>query len=498
MKAQLQNSDDNSRRMIDTGSEDPAPFRYRKQRRAHWNRVAREKEKGAGPGAFYHHLIRRYHRFLVPTGLRVLELGCGHGALLDAVKPAFGVGIDFSEQMLRCASQRYPGLIFIQADAHQVPVQQKFDVIILSDLVNDLWDLQRVLDELHPLCHRGTRLILNFYNNLWRIPLAVVKRLGWGADVLPQNWFAPHDVFNLLELSGFEVVKRAALILLPLAIPLISGLANRLLVNLPPFSWFALVNFTIARPAPARQESKVGQAPAVSVIIPARNEAGNIESIFKRVPSMGRQTELIFVEGHSADNTFAVIQAAMGRFPERKSRLLRQTGRGKGDAVRWGFKEAAGDILMILDADMTVPPEELPRFYEALVSGKGEFVNGVRLVYPLENQAMRFFNMAGNKFFSLAFSWLLGQPINDTLCGTKVLWKKDYESIAANRRYFGKFDPFGDFDLLFGAAKLNFKIVEIPIRYRARSYGRTNIDRWRHGWLLIKMVFFAARRIKFI
>jgi glycosyltransferase involved in cell wall biosynthesis len=213
---------------------------------------------------------------------------------------------------------------------------------------------------------------------------------------------------------------------------------------------------------------------------------------------MGAGTELIFVEGGSTDDTYDVIEKAIKNNSHRGTKLSRQTGKGKGDAVRLGFNNASGDILMILDADLTVPPEDLPRFYEALFKGKAEFVNGVRLVYPMEKEAMRFFNLLGNKFFSLFFSWLLGQPIKDTLCGTKVLWKKDYERIAANRSYFGDFDPFGDFDLLFGAAKLNLKIIEIPIRYRERTYGTTNISRWRHGWLLLRMVFFALRRIKFI
>src|SRR5262245_30925841 len=188
----------------------------------------------------------------------------------------------------------------------------------------------------------------------------------------------------------------------------------------------------------------------------------------------------------------------MAGHPERQCKLLRQTGVGKGDAVRLGFTQASGDILMILDADLTVPPEDLPRFYEVLRSGKGEFANGVRLIYPMEKQAMRFLNLVGNKFFSLVFSWLLGQSIKDTLCGTKVLWKVDYERIAAHRAYFGDFDPFGDFDLLFGAVKLNLKITDLPIRYRERTYGTTNIERWKHGSLLLKMVIFAARRIKFV
>jgi len=293
----------------------------------------------------------------------------------------------------------------------------------------------------------------------------------------------------LLLLAGFEPIRLTQEILWPLPL---GGLANRLLVRFWPFQHLAISNFMIARPAPERIKE-----PRVSVIIPARNESGNIKAIFSRTPQMGRETELIFVEGHSKDDTYAAIQREIETNPSTPSLLLRQTGIGKADAVRLGFSKAKGDVLMILDADLTVPPEDLPRFYEALVSGKGEFINGVRLVYPMEKEAMRTLNFLGNKFFSLAFSWLLGQPIKDTLCGTKVLWKKDYERIAANRSYFGDFDPFGDYDLIFGAAKLNLKIIDLPIRYRERTYGSTNISRWKHGMLLMRMVIFAARRIKF-
>jgi glycosyltransferase involved in cell wall biosynthesis len=281
---------------------------------------------------------------------------------------------------------------------------------------------------------------------------------------------------------------------LPLPIWLLADLCNRFLVKLWPFKYLALTNIIVARP---RADSRA-KLPTVSVIVPARNEAGNIADIFARTPDMGEWTELVFVEGHSRDGTYMSIEAAIAQNPERCCQLLRQTGTGKGDAVRLGFARAKGEMLMILDADLTVPPEDLPRFYEALCSGKGEFINGVRLVYPMEKQAMRFLNLVGNKFFSLAFSWLLGQPIKDTLCGTKVLWKRDYEAIDANRAYFGDFDPFGDFDLIFGAVKLNLKITDLPIRYRERTYGTTNIQRWKHGWLLLKMVMFAARRIKFV
>jgi SAM-dependent methyltransferase len=477
---------------------DPAKHRYRKARIANWDRVSQQKENPRRIGVFYQRLLQHYYKFLIPPGLRILELGCGHGDLLASLKPSLGVGVDFSGEMIRRASKKHPKLIFVHADAHEIAFKEKFDTIILSDLVNDLWNVQGIFEKLHSAAYPGTRLVLNFYNNLWRIPLSVIKRLGLGFEVLEQNWLSPHDIFNLLELSGFEVIKHSPCILCPLSVPLLSSLANRYMVRLLPFSWFALTTILVARPAPTREHDKLRKSPSVSVIIPTRNEAGNIRSILERVPCLGEKTELIFIEGHSTDNTYETIEKMIERFPDRKCKLLRQSGSGKGDAVRLGFETAEGDVLMILDADMTVPPEDLTRFYVALVSGKGEFINGSRLVYPMETRSMRFSNIVGNKFFSLAFSWLLGQPIKDTLCGTKVLWKRDYESIAKNRDYFGNFDPFGDFDLLFGAAKLNIKIVEVPIRYRSRAYGDTNINRWRHGWLLLKMVFFAARRMKFI
>jgi len=279
-----------------------------------------------------------------------------------------------------------------------------------------------------------------------------------------------------------------------ISIPLLEPIFNKFLVKIWPFNLFALTNLMIARPIFSTPKKDY----SVSVIVPARNEAGNIENIINLMPEMGSSTEIIFVEGNSTDDTYQTIQKKIQDYPYRKVSLLQQDGKGKGDAVRKGFNAAIGDILMILDADLTVPPEDLPKFFDALVSNKGEFINGVRLVYPMEQESMQFLNFLGNKFFSLAFSYLLGQPIKDTLCGTKVLFKNDYELIVENRKYFGEFDPFGDYDLLFGATRLGLKIVDLPIRYRERTYGSTNIQRWKHGWLLLKMVFYAAGRVKFV
>jgi SAM-dependent methyltransferase len=469
---------------------------YRQARVARWDAVARQLDTWTGWGTYYHRRLAEIYRFLVPPGQRVLELGCARGDLLATLEPSVGVGVDFSSEMIERASRRHPNLRFVHVDAHDFCLDEAFDIIILSDLVNDLWDVQTVLEQVARMATPRTRVIVNTYSRLWEPLLALAEKLGLGKPTLYQNWLAVEDVANLLILAGFEIIRHWEEVLCPLPVLLLAACANRWLVKLWPFKLLALTNFVVARPKPQPRLS--GGEPSVSIIIPARSEAGNVPQIFERTPHLGSQTELVFVEGHSKDDTYAAIERAIAAHPERPCKLLRQTGIGKGDAVRVGFANASGDILMILDADLTMPPENLPRFYKALRSGQAEFINGVRLLYPMEDEAMRFLNLVGNKFFSLAFSWLLGQSIKDSLCGTKALWKSDYDLIAANRAYFGDFDPFGDFDLLFGAAKLNLKIVDLPIRYRKRTYGTTNIHRWQHGWLLLRMVLFAAGRIKFV
>lgn len=471
---------------------DEAGNEYQRTRMMQWDRNAVKRDAWKGMGGWYHKRLAECYKFLVSPKQRILEVGCGLGDLVASLEPSRGVGVDFSAEAISRAKERHPHLEFHQLDAHDLSgLEGEFDIIIFSDAINDLWDVQRALEQVRKFCVPHTRLILNFYSHLWQLPLAIAQNLNLATPILSQNWLTVPDVTNLLNLAGFETIRNSNEILWPLPL---GGFANRYLVRLWPFREFALSNFVIARPVP----QPVKTNPSVSVVVAARNEEGNIKSIFERVPVMGSKTELIFVEGHSRDKTYETIEKEMSLHPRTSNLLFRQTGIGKADAIRLGFEKASGDILMILDADLTVPPEDLPRFYEAIVSRKGEFINGVRLVYPMEKEAMRTLNFIGNKFFSMAFSWLLGQSIKDTLCGTKVMWRKDYEDIAANRSYFGDFDPFGDFDLIFGAAKLNLKIVDLPIRYRERTYGTTNISRWKHGVLLLRMVSFAARRIKFV
>ena len=371
------------------------------------------------------------------------------------------------------------------------------DYILLNGTLHYERDIQGYLTRLREKMSIDGRLIITYYSALWRPLLALATRLGLREKTAEVNWLAHEDMFNFMQLSDFEVVRREPKVLMPVYVPVLSAVINRYLAPLPLLSAFCLLNVMVARPVARAASGRT--APSVSVVVPARNEAGNIEAIVQRLPRMGPADELIFVEGGSRDDTWQRIQEVSARPDGRVSvQIARQDGKGKGDAVRKGFSLAKNEILMILDADLTVPPEDLPKFYRAIVEGKGEFINGSRLVYPMEKRAMRFLNLIANKFFAIAFSYVLGQRFKDTLCGTKVISRENYSRLAKQRSYFGEFDPFGDFDLIFGAARMGLRIIEVPISYRERTYGETNISRWRHGALLVAMLAFAARRLKFI
>lgn len=442
---------------------------------------------------FYHRSIEKYTSFIIPEGKRVIEVGCGMGDLLAATRPSYGVGIDFAPNFIELASKLHPNLVFKVDDVEDLQLEEKFDYILLSDLTNCIWDVQKAFHNLRRLCHPQTRIIISQYNFQWEPILRFGEWLHIKQKQPAQNWFSNSDTRLLLELEGYQTIRIERKLMLPKYIPIFHTFFNTFLGNLPMFNRLDLVNFIIARPVLGDD-----QRYSVSIVVPARNERGNIENAIKRTPDFGTHQEFIFIEGHSADNTYEEMLRVKEAYPEKDIKVLRQTGKGKGNAVREAFDAATGEILMILDADLTMPPEELPKFYDALRYNKGEFINGSRLVYPMDKNAMRFLNLLGNKFFGMFFTYLLGQRLKDTLCGTKVLYKRDYEQIIRNRHYFGDFDPFGDFDLIFGAAKLNLKIAEIIIRYRDREYGSTQISRFSHGWLLIKMCAFAAKKIKFI
>jgi SAM-dependent methyltransferase len=463
--------------------------------RRYFQRLATERPRFPAGVDFLRRDIANTLRRLVPADARVLELGVGSGDTLAALPNPVREGIDLVPEALEAAQRRHPALSLALADALTFSRPERYDAIVCDRLVHTVPDVQRLLENAANHLAPGGRLFVTCFNFLWEDALTLAEKVGAKIPAPPANWLSESDLANLFELSGLESVKFEDRLLVPFDLPILGPIANRYLASLPGLRRLSLYRVYVLR----RRGEAPKRSASVSVVVPARNEAGNISAILARTPALGERTELIFVEGGSTDDTRAVIEREMARYqgPLQVS-LLHQTGKGKGDAVRLGFSKATGELLMILDADLTVPPEDLPKFYQAAVNGVADYLHGTRLVYPMEDEAMRFLNRLGNIGFSRIFTFLLNQPLKDTLCGTKVLWAKDYARLAANRSYFGDFDPFGDFDLIFGAAKLNLKIAEIPIRYKSRTYGTTNISRFRHGWLLLKMSVVAARKLKFV
>jgi len=441
---------------------------------------------------YYYGLLEKQYRYFVPEGKRVLEIGCATGDLIAALNPSYGMGVDISPKMVELAQAKHPSLHFFAGTVRDITIEEKFDYIILSGLIGELEDIQVFLQSLKRFCTPDTRIIIEYYSYLWQSLLKAAETLRFKMPQGEQNWLTLSDINNFLELAGFEPIKQERTTLLPFNIWGISFLFNKYLAKLPFFNALTLNHFILARPLFEHTKDY-----SVTILVPCRNEKGNIEQALSRTPLFGTHQEFIFVEGYSQDGTYEEIERVIKAYPHRDIKLFKQQGKGKGDAVRFGFAQAKAEVLMVLDADLTVAPEELPKFYEAIKSSKGEFINGCRLIYPMEDEAMRFLNLVANKFFGLFFSWLLGQRFKDTLCGTKVLFKHHYDELAANRHYFGDFDPFGDFDLIFGAVKLNLKVLELPIRYKSRTYGTTQIQRFRHGLLLLKMCGFAMKKIKF-
>jgi len=464
----------------------------------HADRIARDRVAWREKNSFFHDEDERYLRFLIPPGSRVLDIGCGIGDTLASLAPSHGLGIDFCSKQIAIARQRHPGLMFVEGDAEDpatlAALQGPFDYILVLDTIGSLEDCQKFIAQLHPLCTRDTRLVIGYFSHLWYPVLKFAELVGLRMPQPEQNVLSPQDLRSLARLADFDPVKSEQRVLSPVRMFGLGRFLNRFISVLPGIRQLALRHYLVAR-----SSKKAGEEFAsATVVVPARNERGNIEPAVQRIPDFCSDIEIIFIEGHSQDGTFEEMERVKQAYPCKDIKVMRQPGKGKADAVFTAFDAARGDVLMILDADLTMPPEQIPKFAEALLSGKGEFINGSRLVYPMDDGAMRFLNLIANKIFSYLFSWLLNQRYTDTLCGTKVLRRSDYQRLKAGKAYFGDFDPFGDFDLIFGASKLNLKSVDLPIRYAARTYGETQISRFRHGWMLLKMVAFAFLKIKAI
>ena len=467
--------------------------------RDHAEASAGEQFLGGKYNASYREDDLKFTRFLIPPGKRVLELGCGRGDMLATLQPSYGVGVDFSARTIERARALHPDLHFVLGDAEDpatlAAIEGPFDYIVIADTIGMFEDIDGTLRLVRNLCGPSTRIVISYYSHLWEPVLKLAELLGLKSPQSQVNYVATVDFLNLMDLADFEVIRHEQRQLIPLRLFGLGPLINRYIAPLPAIRHLCLRTYLIGRPIQQFPDRKY----SASILIPCRNERGNIENAVLRMPRFGSAQEILFVEGNSSDGTFEECERVRDAYKgEWDIRVLKQDGKGKGDAVRKGFAAAKNDVLMILDADLTMPPEALPKYHAIIESGKAEFVNGTRLVYPMENEAMRPLNFIANRCFAYLFSYLVNTRLTDTLCGTKVLLRRDYEVLARERGYFGNFDPFGDFDLIFGAAKMNLKIIETPIHYRARTFGETQISRFRDGWLLLKMVWFAYRKLKAI
>ncbi len=464
---------------------------------AHFDWVADHDSKARALQSSFHRQLQQLLKNRVQENTTILEIGCGRGDLLASLNPKRGLGIDFSNSMIDQARSRHSDetLEFKVSDIHQHSPDEAFDHIILDYLIGYDDDIQVCFQQALKSAHPRTRLHILSLNAVWSPLIKLGEAMGLVMKQPPSNWLSTKDILNLLELSGWEVISRSSEQLLPFNIPLLSSLFNRFLVRLPLIRHWGISLFITARP-----QRSIGRSwdYKCSVIVPARNESGNIKPAIDRIPNLGKETEIIFIEGNSTDDTWDTIQKEAAAYSgKRKIKFAKQPGKGKWDAVRLGFEMATGDVLVIQDGDLTAPPEDLPKFFEAICDGRCEFANGSRLVYPMESKAMRFLNLLGNKFFAATLSFVLGQDIKDSLCGTKMMLRTDYERLLKRIESFGDFDPFGDFNLLFGSSLLQLRIRDIPVRYKDRTYGDTNISRFRHGLILLKMVWFGLRKIKF-
>jgi SAM-dependent methyltransferase len=478
----------------------PAALEQRREHtRSHLAKIASHREDWIHRNSYYYALLDRLFRFLIEPERKILSVRCGTGNLLATVMPAAAKGIDICAEIVEIAKQRNPSFDFAVAfpdkdEFHQVFEQdEKFDYILFND-IGDTVDVLQALQNLRPLCWRHTRLLVTTYNHLWEPLVTFAEWIGMKVPRIEQNWLSSADIRNLLKLAGFEALETHRIVLLPKYVPLLSNFLNRFCARLPGLNRLCMTQVLVARmlPPPIPREQL-----SVSIIIPCKNEKGNVEDAVRRMPRLAGETEIIFCDDRSTDGTPEEVMRVHAHYPDQHIRLEHGPGVCKSKNVWTGFDAAKGDILMILDADLTTMPEELVYFMNIIASGQAEFVNGSRLVYPVPKGAMNGANMLGNKFFSVAFTYLLGQKVKDTLCGTKVLWRSDWERIKPMVGSWGTEDRWGDYELLFGAAKLNLKILDLPVHYQERVYGTTKMTKvFRNGLVMLKMCWYGFLKLK--
>jgi SAM-dependent methyltransferase len=454
--------------------------------REHFDSIALRYDYFKTKNSYFHDRIKAFYCQAIPPGSRVLEVGCATGDLLAAVRPSYGLGLDISPRMVEIARKKYPHLDFAEGDISAAPARKDFDYIILSNLLDYVDDLYAFFSGLRDWTNDETKIIINNINPLWALVIRLGARLGLRTPDAKRNFVTLRDLLNILEVCDFDVSEKGFRLILPVYIPIISWFFNKLLPRIYVINNLSFVQYAVCH---KRWRSSKRNEMSCSVVVPCHNEEGNVRECVSRVPRMGRFTEIIVVDDGSKDRTYEIAKKASSEVEGLKVIRL-EKNRGKGSAVKTGFDNAKGDVIMILDADMAVMPEDLPKFFNAIADGAAEFVNGTRMVYPMEKEAMKFLNFLGNKLFGVMTSLILGQRNTDTLCGTKALLARHYAHIDMGDC------KWGDFDLLHGAARLKLKMAEMPVHYRKRVSGKSKMKAFRDGFGMLGKCLSMLRELE--
>ncbi len=437
----------------------------------HFDDLALRDDYWKRKNAYYYSTIKAFVSRIVSPGSSVLDVGCGTGEILAATEPSRGVGVDLSGKMIELARQKHSQHTFIHSPVEDLELNETFDYIIMVDVLDHAYDLMKVFQRLSRFCKPTTRIILTTGNPWWEPVYSLLEKIGAKMPKGPHNAIEKGNLRQIFQMMDLKINYSGFMLLFPRWIPVLSYLANSLGVRIWGINRLSAIQYMIVQPT-AKNENNLGLG--CSVIIPCYNEQDNIEQAIRRVPSMGACTEIIAVSDGCTDGTVQKVKDLQREIKNLKL-IEYSPNRGKGHAVRKGFEAATQDVLMILDADISTPPEELPWFFAPLNKGICQFVNGTRMVYPMQAQAMRTLNLFGNKLFGYIVSFIMQQSLTDTLCGTKAFYRKDLPRLRWGT------DKWGDFDLLFGAARMGSKIMEVPVHYMTRKTGESKMRSFRHG-----------------
>ncbi len=360
---------------------------------------------------------------------------------------------------------------------------KKYKTIILTDLFEVSTDILELLSMVNKLLGKDGIIVICSINQKWNRILNLFERLNLKDGNQKRLFINSTIVLNIAKVTGLEFVTQRNKQIFPFRMLGLGSLINNILeILFFPFSFGIRIYSILNQQEKFNEEKKYSK----SIIIPAKNEEKNLKPLLNQIPELEEDHEIILAIGDSEDKTYEVAKEIKeARCWPFEVKVIKQTGKGKANAVWEAVEEASKEVIIILDADISVNPETIVQFNSVIDTGKASFVNGTRLIYGMESGAMRIVNNLGNRIFQYIVSIIIGQKITDSLCGTKVFFRKDFNKIKLWKELVQMKDPFGDFDMIFTAGYFGLKILEIPVRYQARVYGVTQIKRFRDGYKLI-------------